>query len=458
MHRAMFARIALATCLLLAVLPGAGAQAAPVSSHAMVYACCTPLEMKERIFAESAALGAEFVRVDVQVNDVFENDSGGPAPAPDWRGLDEVIALARQHRVKVLGILLNPPSWLSTCPERLPDHVRCPASNPAEFGRLAGEIAAHAGSAIDHWEIINEPDGRWAFEGSAEEYGQMLVAANAAIKARAPEDKVVLGGVMRPHEPAWLAQVFAISGAAQSFDIANVHLRGSVAAVVGRFGEFRARLGGYGFTGPVWVTEHGYSADPAFQTDPAFTGGEVGQAGYLTQSLVGLGEAGAGQIFVTLRDQGAAGEYATEGLEHLVEAPGYAVQRRPAFAAVKRVAESWDQMMAWRGEQRQHEHVQRMYQAAAELSRVQAIVTRQRLRQARALAAEARRTLAEASRSDAGSVTPPRADRELTKAQVRVARFRRELGWYKAVLADYRLRGAMHAAAVSDLMARIAGP
>jgi hypothetical protein len=457
MHRAMFPRIALATCLLLAALPAAGTQAAPVSSHAMVYACCTPFEMKERIFAESAALGAEFVRVDVQVNDVFEGDSGGPAPAPDWRGLDEVIALARRHRVNVLGILLNPPSWLSTCPERRPDHVRCAASDPAEFGQLAGEIAAHAGSAIDHWEVINEPDGRWAFEGSAEEYGQMLVAAHGAVKARAPEDKVVLGGVMRPHEPAWLGQVFAIPGAAQSFDIANVHLRGSVAAVVSRFGEFRARLAGYGFAGPVWVTEHGYPADPAFQTDPAFTGGDPAQAAYLTQSLVGLGEAGAGQVFVTLRDQGAAGEYASEGVEHLVEAPGYAVQRRPAFAAVRRLADSWDQIMAWRGEQRQHEHLQRMYEAAAELSRLQTILTRQRLRQARALAEEVRRTLAGASGGAAGSVTPPRADRELARALRRVTRFRREVTWHRAVLADYRIRGALHAAAVRDLMARVAG-
>jgi hypothetical protein len=453
----MFARIALAGCLLVAALPVAGSQAAPVSSHAMVYACCTPFEMKERIFAESAALGAEFVRVDIQVNDVFENDSGGPAPASDWRGLDEVIALARRHRVKVLGILLNPPSWLSTCPERRPDHVRCPASDPGEFGRLAGAIAAHAGSAIDHWEIINEPDGHWAFEGSPEEYGRMLVAAYGAIKARAPEDSVVLGGVMRPHEPGWLAQLVAVPGAARSFDIANVHLRGPVAAVVSRFLDFRARLAGYGFSGPVWVTEHGYPADPAFQTDPAFTGGDAGQAAYLTQSLVGLGEVGAGQVFVTLRDQGTAGEYATEGLEHLVEAPGYAVLRRPAFAAVRRLVQSWDQVMAWRAAQRQHEHLQRMYGAAAELSRIQALVTRQRLRQARALTEDVRRRLGRASRRSAGSVVPPRANRELARARARVTRFRREIGWHRAVLGDYRLRGALHAAAVRDLMARIAG-
>jgi hypothetical protein len=453
----MVPRIALAACLLVAALPAASAGAAPISSHPSLYACCTPTEMKERIFAESAALGAEFVRVDVQLNDVFENDTGGPAPGPDWRGLDEVIALARRYRVKVLGILLNPPSWLSTCPERWPHHVVCPVTDPGEYGRLAREIAAHAGPAIDHWEVINEPDGSWAFEGSAEDYARILVAAHAGIKARAPEDQVVLGGVMRPHDPAWLERVFAVPGAARSFDIANVHLRGPVDAVVARFGEFRGRLASFGFHGPVWVTEHGYPADPAFQTDPAFTGGDPAQAAYLTQSLVGLGEAGAGQLFVTLRDLGTTGEYATEGVEHMVEVPGYAVQRRPAFAAVRRLADQWEQVLAWRGEQRQHEHLQLMYEAAATLSRAQTMTTRQRLRQARALAADARRAVARSARRVAGEVTPPRAGRELARARALVARFRREFSWYRAVLGDYRLRGALHAAAVDDLKARIAG-
>ena len=56
----------------------------------------------------------------------------------------------------------------------------------AEFGRLAGEIAAHAGAAIDHWEILNEPDGDWAFEGSPEEYARMLVAAGRESRRARP--------------------------------------------------------------------------------------------------------------------------------------------------------------------------------------------------------------------------------------------------------------------------------
>ena len=150
----------------------------------------------------------------------------------------------------------------------------------------------------------------------------MLSAAYDGIKARAPDAKVVLGGLMRPHEPGWLERVFATPGAdaIHKFDIANIHLRGAVDAVVRRYGEFRAWLARRGFSGPLWVTEHGYPADPAFQDDPAYAGGDASQAAYLTQTLVGLGEVGAPQVFVTLRDQ-PGGEYATEGVEHIDETP-----------------------------------------------------------------------------------------------------------------------------------------
>ena len=425
----MALRLALAAAALVGTFGGVPeAQAAPISSHAMVYSCCTPPELAERIFAEAAATGSEYVRVDVQMTDVFEKEGGRLAEEPDWSGLDRITELARRHRLKVLGILLDPPSWLTSCPTRFPHHVRCPAEDAAEFGRLAGEVAAHAGAAVDHWEILNEPDGDWAFEGSPEEYARMLVAARAGIAARAPEDRIVLGGMMSPHEPEWLERVLAVPGAAQSFDIANVHLRGSVAGVVNRYLEVRARLAGRGFAGPLWVTEHGYAAEPAFQSDPYYRGGDDAQARYLTQSLVGLGEAGAEQIFVTLRDQGT-GAYATEGLARISETPGYEVQRRPAFAAVQRVALNWELLLAWRADQRRQEQLQRISATAALFWRDQAMTGRQRLRQARV-----------------------RGARRL------VARYRRELGWQRAVLGDYRLRTALYAAAAAELRARIAGP
>src|SRR5215210_2335406 len=316
------------------------AHAAPISAHAMVHTCCTSDAMKERIFAEAEAMGAEYIRVDIETDALFEEPGGEALDEPDWSRLDELIELARDHHLKMLGLLLGSPG------------------DPAAFGGMAGEIAEHARNAVRDWEILNEPDGAWAFEGTPEQYAAMLSAAHDEIKARVPEARIVFGGLQRPRDPAWLERVFATPGAdaLHKFDVANVHLRGPVELVVRRYREFRESLAARGFNGPLWVTEHGYPADPAYQDDPRFAGGDGAQAAYLTQSLVDLGEAGAEQVFVTLRDN-LEGAYASEGLVHIDEAAGNAVYRRPAFAAVRRLVNDWGQVMSWRHEQRESERL-----------------------------------------------------------------------------------------------------
>ena len=341
------------------------AHASPISAHAMVYTCCTADANKERIFAEAEAVGADFIRVDIEMSGIFKGQGGGSPDGPDWTQFDEVMELARKHHLRVLGLLVAPPAYISTCPTG-PDPGRCAVAYTAEFGRLAGEIAEHAQDTIRHWEILNEPDADWAFTGTPEQYAAMLSAAHDGIKARVPDARVVLGGISSPKDPAWLERMFATPGtdAIHKFDIANVHLRGPVAPVVNRYQQFRAWLGDRGFKGPLWITELGYAADPAFQVDPNFTGGDAGQAAYLTQALLDLGEAGAEQVFVTLRDNGD-GAYASEGLVHMDEAPGGTTTRRESFYAVRRLATNWDPLMAWRREQAQSEQGARLYEAVA---------------------------------------------------------------------------------------------
>src|SRR5688572_4697829 len=126
------------------------AQAAPISAHAMIHTCCTPAPMQERVFSEAKALGSDYIRVDVELGGIFAT----PDAEPSWTGLDEVMERSRKHDLRVLGILLAPP----------------PGADEQDFGTLAGEVAEHAKGTIDHWEILNEPDGAWAFDGTAEEY------------------------------------------------------------------------------------------------------------------------------------------------------------------------------------------------------------------------------------------------------------------------------------------------
>jgi polysaccharide biosynthesis protein PslG len=314
----------------------------PVSSHAMVHTCCTPPAMKDRIFAEAAASGADFIRVDVELNGIFEG--AGSRERPDWAALDEVIALAERHDLRVLGLILGTPTWLSTCPELGAQAPLCAARDPAEFGRLAAEVAAHARGSIDHWEIWNEPDADWAFKGSPEEYAQMLSSAYDGIDARVPEAEVLMGGLERPYERDWLERMLATpgAGAAHKFDVASVHLRvrlrNKLADLPAQLRACRDLLATHGFRGPVWVTEHGYPADPQFQWDPAYRGGDAAQAEFLRDSIPALTGAGADQVFVTLRDN-LWGEYLSEGLVAIDQAnPEYPAVRRPSFEVARELA------------------------------------------------------------------------------------------------------------------------
>ncbi len=227
--------------------------------------------------------------------------------------------------------------------------------------------------------------------------------------------------------------------AAHKFDVANVHLRGTVDAVVSRYLEFRSRLGGFGFGGPLWVTEHGYPADPAFQADPAHRGGDASQAAYLTQSVLGLGEVGAEQVFVTLRDN-LGGEYASEGLVHIDETPGHPVTRRASFAAMRRLVDRWDELMAWRAEQRVQEQAEQTHLERLAPARVELKIARRQLRSARGLRDHLRRR--------------GRGER----AAALVAQARASLGWRKAYADLERSLAGLAAQAAADLRAKIAGP
>jgi hypothetical protein len=95
---------------------------------------------------------------------------------------------------------------------------------------------------------------------------------------------------------------------------------------------------------PLWVTEFGYPSDPAHQYDPAYRAGPASQASYLCRALPILLTGGATKVFVTLRDN-LGGQFASEGvIAGGVNDPPTAdpaVVRKPAFAALSRLAASW---------------------------------------------------------------------------------------------------------------------
>jgi hypothetical protein len=420
--------------------PAPARSGAPISSHAMVHTCCTPAAMKERIFAEAKAMGARFIRVDVELSGIFPSE-GDPGDDAGWERLDEVTELSRRHRLPVLGIVMSPPAWMSL-------------DDAAEFGRMAGEVAERARGTVTRWEIVNEPDGSWAFQGTPEQYARMLRAAYDAIGKRVPEAQVAMGGVMTPADPAWIERVLATPGAdaARAFDIANVHLRGHARWLPGQLAGWRELLARHGFAGPVWVTEHGYPGDPAYQSDPVFQGGEAGQAAFLTESVLALAEAGADEVFVTLRDN-LDGGFASEGVTSIAEQSPYPARRKPAFAAMRRLVDRWDELTAARAEQRSHEAA--MAQASA-----QAAAADLNVRAQRALARTARAKLSRLRARHRSAVRPGARERlrRRVREATRALRDRQSgVGWARASAFDYRLRAELHRTRAAQLAAFVAG-
>jgi hypothetical protein len=313
---------------------------APLGAHAMLY-LDAPYSFKRSMFQQSADLGASSIRVDLALTAVFTADG-----AQHWQQVDEVMALAREYQLRPVGVLLATPLFIAACPADVYSY-RCPPSDLDAWNRMISQMVAHTRGVIETFEILNEPDGRWAFTGSAADYARLLRAGHDAIKAANQHAKVAIAGTMTLASRHWLERVFTHAGPRPDrlYDIANVHLRASLRRLPGALRAWRRFFAAHhAGEKPLWVTEFGYPSDPTYQYDPAYRAGPESQASYLCRALPVLLTGGTTKVFVTLRDN-LGGQFASEGvIAGSVSDPPTAdprVVRKPAFAALSRLAASW---------------------------------------------------------------------------------------------------------------------
>ena len=342
-------------CVLVAVVLGALATAGTASAqpalvaddalgaHAMLY-FDTPAAGDDAVFAEAVAEHASTVRLDIFIPQLTAN-----AGAVDWSWVDRIAQLSRRYGIRVLADLTGMPPALAQCPAGPVNVYLCPASDPSAWGAIAGQVAARLSGVAVSFEIWNEPDGSWTFLGSPQQYGALLAAAVQSIHAADPAALVTNGGMMGTAGAggaSWLSTALAAAGARtwRALGALNVHIRGlewSLRPQLLAWREFAAQHGRPGI--PIWVTEAGYPADPAAQTDPAFQGGEQAQARYIADALRDLHRAGAAKIFITERDMSPGnGAFSSEGViaglaDDQLNDPN--PQPRPAFWACRAFAQ-----------------------------------------------------------------------------------------------------------------------
>ena len=298
--------------------PASAQPGGPYAIHAMLQ-LNAPFAFKQAMFAAAATAGASEIRVDASLGAL----NNPWIESAMWQGLDDYMQLSREYALPVLlDLNASNDSSLETCqPGVAPSNGLCGIGDLTGYSNEVAAVVRHTRGVIDDFEIVNEPDGSWAFTGTPQQYAGMLATAYSAVHDNDPAGRVALGGIMSVNDMSWLATVFATPGydAAHKFDIANVHLRDALVNLPGEVIAWRKFFTFFGAGNlPLWVTETGYPSDPAYQYDPGFRGtdaatGQAAQANYLAKSLPALLFAGAARVFVTERDN-LTGQYASEGL------------------------------------------------------------------------------------------------------------------------------------------------
>ena len=328
-----------------------------LGAHAMLY-FDTPEAGDNAAFAEAEAERASTIRLDIFMPQLLDQSNG-----IDWTWVDRIADLSRRYHLRVLADLTGMPMSMADCPAGDQDAWdQCPAQDSAAWGQLAGQVAAHLREMPVSFEIWNEPDGSWTYAGTPAQYGAMLAAAVLDIHKANPKALVTNGGMMQTAGAggtSWLGAALRAAGQRtwRELGMLNVHIRGVETSLAPQLRAWRAFAADHGRPQlPIWVTEAGYPADPAYQFDPSFTGGLVGQARYVAAALRSFYRAGAAKIFVTERDMPpGSGEFASEGVvagladQQLTDPDP---QPRPAFDSCRMFAEETTLTTQQRGRSR----------------------------------------------------------------------------------------------------------
>lgn len=197
----------------------------------------------------------------------------GPA---DWNNfatnndsyVNSEIASGRQ----LVGELINTPDWAALSPTEhgnsIPKGLYLPYDDPNNYwGHFVGMIAKHYAGRIDQWIIWNEvniPSGKYStWDGSVQDYAQLVMVAYQAAHAANPNAQIVLYG-----DPYWydhgaffrqlLSVLTAEPNAAANndyFNAINLHLYNRPSDYVFVVGLYRQWLADRGLDKPVWIGE-----------------------------------------------------------------------------------------------------------------------------------------------------------------------------------------------------------
>jgi hypothetical protein len=171
---------------------------------------------------------------------------------------------------QLTGVVLNVPGWASSdgSANGVPRNLDLPWDHPDNhWGRFMERMARHYRGRIDTWIIWNEVDiahGQWStWNGSLEQYMQLLRVAARSIRAGNPDAKVL------PFGAAWwydrgatierMLDMLAADPEARALnyyvDAVNLHLYSRADDIPTIVAWYRQQLASRGIAKPIWISE-----------------------------------------------------------------------------------------------------------------------------------------------------------------------------------------------------------
>ncbi|MBK8200616.1 MAG: endo-1,4-beta-xylanase [Acidobacteria bacterium] len=232
----------------------------------------------------TAVTGAADVHPRIDLRRHIQWSSVEPArnAAYKWAEIDSLVAALKSNNINCLGVISQTPAWASSTGAKGNIYPN-PADLPSLYAFVTAAVNRYK-ATIKEWEVYNECDFRgW----TAAQYAQVAIGCSAAIRAADPTATVVTGVSIVPpvtrggnNSGPWWDALMANAAFKAASDVFSWHLyckgnpapppeigdkKGAVDDIIpASINRTRAA----GFKGEIWITESGWTTDPAGNIDP----------------------------------------------------------------------------------------------------------------------------------------------------------------------------------------------
>jgi len=182
----------------------------------------------------------------------------------EWLFWDDFVKMAvEDYGLTLIPYICYMPKWNSRGAADTLYFWNYPPVDAEEFGEFMKAIVTRYKKWIKTWELWNEPDIWIYWQGTPEEFANMITIGANAVKQSDPEAKVVLGGVA--YSEKFVEKLFKDYGLSPFVDVVNMHNyyetwnAQPVENIDDHIFKMSDVIKNYGNNQPLWMAEVGYS-------------------------------------------------------------------------------------------------------------------------------------------------------------------------------------------------------